>query len=360
MASLEIEGLSYKRSSFSLGVDLELPDGDFGVLLGSSGCGKSTTLRIIAGLLEPLGGRIELGGRDITRLPPEKRKIGLVFQDFALFTHLSVRRNIEYGPRLAGMTSRKLKELSAGLASTFHIEPLLERMPATLSGGEQQRVALARSIAAGPELLLLDEPLSSLDAALRKELRTEMRNRVKDAGIGAIQVTHDVEEALAVADKLFLMEDGRIREAGAPEDLYSRPRTAFTARLLGSGVLLEAQSVREGTSGAGAVIADTALGAFICAAPGYPIPTRQEGKPLFVYIPRDAAMPSVGGTAAKRVNLVEGEVTASSFVGGKRLVTISRNGTNLEFAIDASYRPNLGEGLSLSVPMAKCAILAEE
>ncbi|MCK6451374.1 MAG: ABC transporter ATP-binding protein [Alphaproteobacteria bacterium] len=204
------------------------------VLLGPSGCGKSTTLRLIAGLEEATAGRIEIGGRDVTRLPPAERRIAMVFQSYALFPHLSVAENIVFGLRVrrvdAAERARRLKRVAelVGLAG------LLERKPAQLSGGQRQRVALGRAIIAEAPVCLMDEPLSNLDAQLRHEMRSEIRALQRRIGMTMIYVTHDQTEAMTMADHVILMREGRIEQQGTPEDLYTRPASAFAARFLGT------------------------------------------------------------------------------------------------------------------------------
>jgi ABC-type Fe3+/spermidine/putrescine transport system ATPase subunit len=353
---LDITGLEFERPGFSVDVDLALGDGELGVLLGPSGCGKSTVLRLVAGLLHPSRGRIRLLGRDITALPPEARRVGLVFQDFALFGHLSAAKNIEYGPKVAGLDRRAREARTAELAAAFHIERLLPRQPASLSGGEQQRVALARSLAAKPDLLLLDEPLSSLDAALRRELRGEIRERVKAAGVGALLVTHDVEEALAMADRLFLMKGGRILDSGRPEELYERPRTAFTARLMGRGPLIPLRALSHEN---GEAKARTDFGDFRCQLPG-----DGGGSPLFLHFAADAVRPT---SRELGEDILSGSVVSSVYLGRARRVTLApiaglnAGGTEEEGAIEIevppAVRPEAGERLHFEIPSEAMSLI---
>lgn len=366
MASLRIEKLRYERSGFSLDLDLELADGEFGVLLGPSGCGKSTALRLVAGLLKEESGGIWLDGRDISGLPPEKRKVGLVFQDFALFGHMSARKNIEYGPKTSGAGRNERKGVADSLSESFHMQGFIERLPSTLSGGEQQRVALARSLAAKPDLLLLDEPLSSLDASLRKELRSDIRSRVKESGIGALHVTHDVEEALAMADRIFIMERGRIRESGRPEEVYLRPESAFAARLMGSGPLLPVLGMEERE---GWRLARTAAGIFRCGrARGLQhgsgrVSQELKGKAkAFVHFPHEALHPRTEGSP-ETGNILAGRVISSSYLGRKRLILIEAMGSSrdeglvLELELEAMFNPDAGSIIRLGIPCEDCSIV---
>ncbi|MFK7601707.1 ABC transporter ATP-binding protein [Deinococcus sp. SM5_A1] len=231
---------------------LQVAQGELLTLLGPSGCGKTTTLRLIAGLEEPDGGAVWIDGRNMTQppQPPERRGVGLVFQDYALFPHLSVLGNVLFGlnrlPRAARLT-RARETLSLVGLTVFET-----RMPHQLSGGQQQRVALARALAPRPRLLLLDEPFSNLDAQLRHSTRQEVRAILRRSGVAAILVTHDQEEALAFSDRIALMRAGVVVQIGTPQEVYSRPRTAFVASFLGRSNLLS------GTAQAG--VARTALG----------------------------------------------------------------------------------------------------
>ena len=212
---------------------LEIDEGEILCLLGPSGCGKTTLLRIIAGLENDYEGVIALKGDDIRSIPAHKRGFGLMFQDFALFPHLSVAENIAYGLKRLGRKRKAISDEVYSLMRRVGLDALDERDVATLSGGQKQRVALARSLAPNPSLLMLDEPLGSLDAQLRDQLALELRRIVKGAGVSAIYVTHDHREAYAVADRIAVMNKGRVYQHDAPRDLYRRPRCEFVARFLG-------------------------------------------------------------------------------------------------------------------------------
>ena len=224
--------------------------GEILALLGPSGCGKTTTLRSIAGFEQPEAGDILLEGQSVLALPPEKRHIGIVFQDYALFPHLSVLKNVMFALRKYPRSERRSR--AEQILNTVGLKIFQNRMPDQLSGGQQQRVALARAIAAEPRLLLLDEPFSNLDATLRQSTRIEVRNLLKITGMSAILVTHDQEEALSFADRIVVMRSGKIEQVGSPEEIYHRPRTPFVAQFLGRTNILNAQA-----SGA---IATTVLG----------------------------------------------------------------------------------------------------
>jgi sn-glycerol 3-phosphate transport system ATP-binding protein len=215
-------------------IDFEVAAGDFVALLGPSGCGKSTTLRLIAGLEEPSSGRILIGGRDVTGLPPSQRGIAMVFQSYALFPHLSVAENIVFGLRVRRVGAAEREARLKRAAEMLGLSALLSRKPSQLSGGQQQRVALARAIVAEASVCLMDEPLSNLDAQLRLEMRREIRALQQRLGMTMVYVTHDQSEAMTMADRIILMRAGRIEQNGTPADLYERPATAFAARFVGN------------------------------------------------------------------------------------------------------------------------------
>ncbi|MBF9231927.1 ABC transporter ATP-binding protein [Microvirga alba] len=231
--SLEQLTLAYDDNIAVRNLDLGIKRGELVALLGPSGCGKTTTMRSIAGLLTPKSGVIRLDGADITRVPANKRAVGLVFQSYALFPHLSVFENVAFGLRLKKVAKHELeKRVENGLKSVG-LSKFAARKPAELSGGQQQRVALARSMVMEPKVLLLDEPLSNLDARLRLEMRTELQRVQKESGITMIFVTHDQVEALALADRIVVMRDGLIEQIGTPEDIYNKPASAFVADFVG-------------------------------------------------------------------------------------------------------------------------------
>jgi sn-glycerol 3-phosphate transport system ATP-binding protein len=216
------------------GISLEADEGSLLVLLGPSGCGKSTTLRLIAGLEQPDSGTVMIGGADVTHLTPAQRKIAMVFQSYALFPHLSVAENIVFGLRVRRVSRAERDSRLKRVADIVGLRQLLDRKPSQLSGGQRQRVALGRAIIAEARLCLMDEPLSNLDAKLRHEMRTEIRALQQRLGMTMVYVTHDQTEAMTMADRVVLMRDGRIEQNGPPEQLYSQPATAFTARFIGT------------------------------------------------------------------------------------------------------------------------------
>ena len=216
------------------GLDVEIADGEFFALLGPSGCGKTTLLRTIAGLEAASSGSVHIGDRDVTRLEPGKRRVAMVFQDYALFPHMTVTENVAYPLRVRGVSRAEREATAEQTTGNLSLAGLAQRRPAQLSGGQQQRVALARAVAACGELLLLDEPLSNLDARLRLEARTFLKRLQRDLGVTTIFVTHDQAEALALADRIAVMEAGRIRQLGTPREIFHRPASTFVANFIGS------------------------------------------------------------------------------------------------------------------------------
>ena len=219
-------------------VSLEIGRGEFFSLLGPSGCGKTTMLRLIAGFEEPTSGALRLDGRDVTGVPPYRRPVNTVFQNYALFPHLSVFENVAFGPRIRKLAESELTRLVREMLDVVRLGDLAARRPSQLSGGQRQRVALARALVNGPLALLLDEPLSALDLELRRQMRLELKRIQRDVGIAFVFVTHDQEEALSLSDRMAVMRAGRIEQVGTPEAIYDRPETAFVARFIGSANLI--------------------------------------------------------------------------------------------------------------------------
>ena len=215
-------------------VSFETAAGRFAVLLGPSGCGKSTTLRLIAGLEQVTAGRVLIGGRDVTALPPAARRISMVFQSYALFPHLSVAENILFGLKVRGVSAAEQDKRLKRVADLLGLTKLLERRPSQISGGQQQRVALGRAIIAEAAVCLMDEPLSNLDAQLRHEMRREIRTLQVELGITMVYVTHDQTEAMSMADQVVLMKDGRVVQNATPDELYAKPASVFAARFIGT------------------------------------------------------------------------------------------------------------------------------
>ena len=232
---LRIKGLekSFEGTKVLKGISLDVGSGEFVTLLGPSGCGKTTTLRIIAGLTEPDAGTVELAGKEITNLPPEKRNVNTVFQNYALFPHMNVEKNIAYGLKLQGADRMTRRRRVSEMLQLVRLEGYEKRMPSQLSGGQRQRVAIARAVVLGPSLLLLDEPLGALDLKLRQQMQTELKEIQKTLGIAFVYITHDQEEALNMSDRIAVMREGRLEQVGTPEAVYEHPATPFVASFIG-------------------------------------------------------------------------------------------------------------------------------
>jgi spermidine/putrescine ABC transporter ATP-binding subunit len=246
--ALRLDGVSKAYSTVVAlePLSLDVPAGGLVALLGPSGCGKSTTLRIVAGLEEPDQGRVFLGDRDITQVPANRRQLGLVFQNYALFPHMTVGENVSFGLRMSGVNRAGTARRTHEALDLVQLTGLDDRYPAMLSGGQQQRVALARTLIMQPSALLLDEPLGALDKNLRESMQFELRRLQRALGITTILVTHDQEEALTLSDMVVVMNQGRIVQSGTPKDIYDRPQTRFVAAFLGSANIFECTASDDG------------------------------------------------------------------------------------------------------------------
>src|SRR5438067_5677682 len=240
MAEVELRNVSksYKDVAAVKDVSLRIADREFIALLGPSGCGKTTTLRMLAGFIRPDEGRIFIDGKDVTDTPPERRPTGMVFQSYALWPHMTVGDNIAFGLRLRKIDHARIRERTRAMLDVVRLPGVETRYPSQLSGGQQQRVALARALVLGPKILLLDEPLSNLDAKLRVRMRDEIRRIQQELQITTVYVTHDQEEALTMADRIAVMNKGVLQQVGDALDIYDRPATAFVADFIGSSNLL--------------------------------------------------------------------------------------------------------------------------
>ncbi|MEM7118930.1 MAG: ABC transporter ATP-binding protein, partial [Chloroflexota bacterium] len=236
MAEIKIENVYKRFGDFTAVADanLTIRDKEFMVLVGPSGCGKTTLLRAIAGLGMADEGRIQIGGRDVTYLPPRERNISMVFQSYAIFPHMKVSENIAFGLKMTGVDKKETERRVKQSAEMLHIENLLDRYPSKMSGGQRQRVAVARAIAMQAEVLLMDEPLSNLDALLRLEMRAELKNLLNDIGATTVYVTHDQIEALSMGDRIAVMKDGVIQQVSEPTTLYDKPSNQFVGGFIGN------------------------------------------------------------------------------------------------------------------------------
>ena len=229
------------------GISFTVQKGSLTTILGPSGCGKTTTLRMIAGLESPSGGQIFIDGRDVTSLGPAERNVSMVFQSYALFPHMSVLSNVSYGLSVSGVKPAEMLQRAQAAMASVGLSGFDDRLPSELSGGQQQRVALARALVLEPAVLLFDEPLSNLDARLRRSMREEIRSLQQRLGLTVAYVTHDQSEALAVSDQIIVMDSGLIAQAGTPADLYERPQSEFVAGFMGEAMLFDGQASADGT-----------------------------------------------------------------------------------------------------------------
>jgi iron(III) transport system ATP-binding protein len=290
------------------GVSFDVRGGEFFTMLGPSGCGKTTTLRMIAGLERATSGEITIDGKDFSTVPSERRNIGMVFQSYALFPHLTVFENVAYGLRLRGLSGNEIGRRVAATLALLQLESFSTRHPADLSGGQQQRVSIARALVYEPTMLLLDEPLANLDAKLRVMMREEIRALQRRLGITTLYVTHDQEEATAVSDRLAVFDRGKLIQVGTPEEIYTRPQTLFVADFIGRANFLPARLKVRGSPAEGVALSDGTLlqpkrqvrleGAEAAALPG-------AGDGTVMIRPEHVALGPTGGDIACRVQRVQ-------------------------------------------------------
>ena len=351
MASVELRGLTKRYGTAAVvdNISLTIEHGHLVCLLGPSGCGKTTTLRLIAGFVEPSAGEIRVGERLVSSptqtLPPERRNMSMIFQSYALWPHMTVAENIVYGLKLRKMDRETISKKLAAILATTRLAPLAERYPGELSGGQQQRVALARALIVEPETLLLDEPLSNLDANLREEMRFEVR-RLHDAyRYTTVYVTHDQSEAMTTADLIAVMNHGKIEQAGSPEEIYDRPRSEFVARFIGSSNVIKGK----GLDGSRVDFAGTALrctGEKISPNIATPVSIR----------PHDIA---ISAAQKQGENIVPATVVRQVFLGGSRDYMVeAKDGTQLRVVTAAGENIPQGSTVWLQLPPERCRALS--
>ena len=322
-------------------LDLTLLPGELIALLGPSGCGKTTTLRLLAGLEDADTGRITVGGRDITRLPASKRDMGMVFQAYSLFPHMTVRQNVAFGLRLRRVGSAERDRHALEMLELVGLAAQADRYPHQLSGGQQQRVALARALAIEPQVLLLDEPLSALDAKVRAQLRDQIRRIQLEVGITTLFVTHDQEEALAIADRVGVMRDGRLEQLASPTEVYSRPATSFVAEFVGLSNRLEGE-VRGGE----VVVRGRTL----------PLVERDVPDGPAVALVRPEAVTMASHTAQESGPLV-GTVIAVTFLGATSRVTVDLGDTTVLAQLSTSDAADLPAGSRVALTIRPDPVL---
>jgi ABC-type Fe3+/spermidine/putrescine transport system ATPase subunit len=343
-AYLELDGVS-KIFAENAGVqptDLAIDQGEMLVLLGPSGCGKTTLLNMVAGLLEPDTGSIRIAGHDVTRVPTHRRDISMVFQTWALFPHMTVEQNIAFGLRMRGVAKPERDRRVGEVLELVQLEHLRKRKPGQLSGGQQQRIALARAVVTRPKVLLLDEPLSSLDYKIRLGLRRELRQLQRELGLTGVYVTHDHSEALALGDRIAVMQTGTVVESGEPREVFARPSRRYTAEFLSIGKVLELVPGPGGrTTSVGVPLAAPDDSVAVCLRP------------------TSVALAPAAGTTAAGTSRHEAEIVGVEFEPAG--VTYSfrlDNGTTLEgFDADLTPRP-LGERTTISVRWSDAVYLA--
>jgi iron(III) transport system ATP-binding protein len=352
VASVELRGLTKRFGSLAVvdDVSLRIDHGQLVCLLGPSGCGKTTTLRLIAGFLEPTSGEIHVGDRVVSTsartIQPENRKMSMIFQSYALWPHMTVTENIIYGLRLRKLDRDTIARKLAAILATTKLEPLAQRYPGELSGGQQQRVALARALIVEPETLLLDEPLSNLDANLREEMRFEIRRLHDQYRYTTVYVTHDQSEAMTTADLIAVMNAGRIDQLGSPEDIYDRPQSEFVARFIGASNVIKGTARDENhVSFAGTTL--QVVGAKLKAGESAPVAIRQHDIQL-----------STQGRADQQ-NALKARVTRQVFLGGTRdyLVEVA-DGTTLRVVTSPDNIVAEGAEVWLTLPPDRCRALS--
>ena len=336
------------------GIDLHMPPGEFFTMLGPSGCGKTTTLRMIAGFERPTSGRIVLDGTDVARVPPHKRNVNTVFQSYALFPHLDVAGNVAFGLKYQKLGKDEQAKRVGEALELVNLSGFARRKPGQLSGGQQQRVALARALVLRPRVLLLDEPLGALDARLRKNLQVELKALQAELGITFVFVTHDQEEALTMSDRIAVMSDGIVEQAGAPREVYEEPRTVFVADFLGVSNLLAADAVGPDGDACSVRVGDRVFRAQQGA-------TDSRGEVKVMIRPERV---EIEPHAAGGDNRLPGVVERSVFLGGSHEVHVRVLGGDLIKATVANDGKRLsvtleqGEAVSLHLPPEGLRVLA--
>jgi ABC-type Fe3+/spermidine/putrescine transport system ATPase subunit len=360
MAFIEIRNL-FKRFKNVVAVnhiELEVNKGEMLTLLGPSGCGKTTTLRCIAGLEKPEEGDVVIDGKPMLSegfVHPSKRGIGMVFQNYAVWPHMKVYKNIVYGLRLQRISKKSVKERALEVLELVGLKGLEERYPAQLSGGQQQRVALARALVRNPKVLLLDEPLSNLDAKLREKMRFEIKSLVRRMGITAVYVTHDQAEAMVISDRIAVMESGNVVQVGTPQDIYERPANRFVADFIGTTNFLAGEVVQV-LQEADRVYLRTEFGQkMLCKTPSSTAP--KAGKTVYASIrPEDVAV--FVDPPQSRENLFKGTIVHRAYLGNFLYFFVSVDGTMIRVQVPHHLPQDEGQEVYLVLDPQKCMILS--
>jgi ABC-type Fe3+/spermidine/putrescine transport system ATPase subunit len=357
MASVRIEGL-VKRFGKTVAVDavsLRVADGQLVTLLGPSGCGKTTILRCIAGLAEPEAGEIYFGDRLVNDVPTSHRRIGLLFQRLALFPHMRVYDNVAFGLRMQKRPRAEVEERVRKALELVRLPGFEQRYPRQLSGGQQQRVALARTIVTDPEILLFDEPLSSLDAKLRDELKTEIRRLHLETGKTTIYVTHDQAEAFAISDKVYVMHEGRVEQEGTPLDLYVKPASPFVAAFIGANNFVPGAAVGRDPARPGGLLVE-ALGCRAWAEGGEDL---RAGTPLVLLIRPEDIEVLRGEEPGPGLGVAGGRVTGSTFAGAHTALEVEAAGHPVKVSVYGPERFDLvaSAGQEVRFALRRCTVI---
>ena len=331
-------------------VTLRIRRGELMTLLGPSGCGKTTALRCITGQNTPDEGRVRIDGKDVTDVPTHRRELGMVFQNFALFPHMTVFGNVEFPLMIRRVDKARRREMVMEALKLIRLEKYADHYPRQLSGGQQQRVGLARALVYRPKVLLLDEPLSNLDAKLREEMRFEIRDLQQRLGITAVYVTHDQEEALALSDRVAVMNRGRVQQVGTPAEIYTQPATKFVADFIGLSDFIAAKVAA--LEGDRAVLA---IGPERLSAPA--IEGLREGQDVLLFIrPADV---QIRPAAERQENSLVGTITKGTYLGDKYDYRVDVEGTEVRVQTRGAERFDVGQPVALHFPFARCSIILE-
>ncbi|MBB6478990.1 ABC transporter ATP-binding protein [Spirochaeta isovalerica] len=343
--SITLNDIHRDFGDFKLHMNLQAEKGELISLLGPSGCGKSTTLRIIAGFEEADSGSLFLEGKDLLSISPEKREIAMVFQDYALFPHMTVFDNIAYGPKIRKWSKEKIREEVNRFLKIVHLEGFADRKTEMLSGGEQQRVALARALITEPKLLLLDEPLSALDARLRKKLRREIRNIQRELEITTLYVTHDQEEALAISDKIALIDNGECIQFDTPQNLYRKPQHIFAAGFIGNANLIPV-----GNIDLKSMSAETEMGKF---SVDY---IREGSDEKFIFFRSDKCL-IVRDDNPELSNMISGTVVDEEYTGSRKDLEIQVGNQIIRASVPEDSPVAVNDMVTLHIPEQHCRVL---
>jgi len=357
---VKLQSLKKSFQNFNIDINLSIEEGELVTLLGPSGCGKTTTIQLISGIIIPDNGSIFINNKDVTRLPVWLRNIGIVFQDYALFPHLNVFENIAYGLKARKISKNLIIDKVNEMLELVHLKGYSKRSIDSLSGGEKQRVALARALAPAPELLLLDEPLSALDAKLRTILRREIRRIQKKLGITAIYVTHDQDEALSISDRIILLNSGRVEQEGTPWEIYNKPGTRFSADFLGESNILPC--IANVNSSSGDIIFST-VDSEVNISLAFRKNIVNGEKYLLFFRPQDTEVIKEKNKNQLN-NFISGTIIGTEYFGRYMTIKIQKGGLiiNTEISVGSemdSLKVKTGEKIIVSIDPGKCWLIKE-